>query len=149
MADIDQTKYVPTTKKDLEVFRSGIYLHYKGHLYSATNLSTASSRDDLLEIAYVSLQLEGASEGPRHHTREFFSFLLDRVHVDGTRCDHLTNIRQKLDILVNGRIWACPETISAIPRYRYLGPVYERWMLDELPWPDLPADYPYTWLDID
>lgn len=64
-------------------FKTGIYLHYKNHLYEADHLTHNSSENNRIEIHYIGLQLSGAHEGPRHATREFNEFLVDQVHKMG------------------------------------------------------------------
>jgi len=105
----------PLTEVDLRKFRPGIYIHYKGHLYEAMHLSHNASEDGRIEIAYIGLQLDEAHEGPRHATREFREFLFDIVHFDdGSICTHDPR-----------------ECATARERFRYLGPTFEKYMLNQ------------------
>ena len=108
---------------NLEAFRPGVYLHYKGNLFEADHLVRNSSEEGRVEIHYIGLQLTGASEGPRYLTREFGEFLEDKVHEDGSKCEHEATSTPDI----------CNAEKHIIPRFRYLGPVYEHRMLDEQP----------------
>lgn len=103
-------------------FKPGIYLHYKNHLYEADHLTHNSSENNRIEIHYIGLQLSGANEGPRHATREFNEFLVDRVHKDGSKCSSGS---------VQGM---CQSNQHITKRFRYLGPVFEAWMLKSDVW---------------
>lgn len=107
----------------LELFWPGIYLHYKQHLYEADHLTHNASEEGRIEIHYIGLQLEKAQEGPRHATREFSEFLLDTIHEDGSKCEHGSN-----------NPVFCTSQKKIAKRFRYLGPVFEAWMLDSDPW---------------
>ena len=115
------------THDELSRFRCGIYLHYKWHLYEADHLTHNASEGDRIEIHYVGLQLDEASEGPRHATREFREFLHDRVHEDGSRCGLIHKDYP-------AHLFMCGHERLITLRFRYLGPVFASWMLSADPW---------------
>lgn len=108
----------------LTLFRSGIYLHYKKHLYEADHLTHNASQDNRVEIHYIGLELDAAHEGPRHATRELKNFLFDFVHKDGTLCTHGPTHTLPL----------CSFNQPIASRFRYLGPVFQTWMINVDPW---------------
>jgi len=109
-------------QRHINDFKAGIYLHYKNHLYEADHLTHNSSQNNQIEIHYIGLQLSSAHEGPRHATREFNEFLIDQVHRDGSRCAS-GSVQDK-----------CQANQQITKRFRYLGPVFEAWMLKSDAW---------------
>lgn len=109
---------------NIDDFRPGIYLHFKNHLYEADHLTHNASGDNRVEVHYIGLQLSAANEGPRHATREFNNFFNDYIHKDdGKKCEHGTSTEH-----------LCKSNQQIAPRFRYLGPVFEAWMLDADTW---------------
>ncbi len=108
------------TEAELEQFRPGIYLHFKGGLYEATHLTQNASEDNRVEVNYAALGLSAEHEGFRHWTREFREFLFDQVHLDGTRCVH-----PRFDDLS----MECSDGQLITPRFQRLGPFFEASML--------------------
>ncbi|HSX14604.1 MAG TPA: hypothetical protein VLE72_01680 [Candidatus Saccharimonadales bacterium] len=105
--------------EELAKFRPGIYRHYKGRLYEATHLTHNASSGGRVEIYYVALEIDPSHEGPRHATREFREFLIDRVHEDGSKCEC-----KRVDYPTHS------EVCSAKPRFEFMGQVFQRWMIE-------------------
>jgi hypothetical protein len=78
---------------ELEDLPSGIYRHYKGHLYLVLGYATDSNIVGRRGVVYVGLELSGAREGARMHFRTVDNFFSD--------------------VIVDGRV---------LPRFTYLGP---------------------------
>lgn len=116
---------------ELEMFRPGVYLHYKGGLYIVTHLSTNKSQylDGQVEISYRSLDPE--SHRPTDwYTREFREFF-DRIHAaDNTICTMYTNCHR-----------------PALPRFRFLGGRFKPKMLQAKVDDYIPLGYPFDGQD--
>lgn len=105
-------------------FKSGVYLHYKGVLYEADHLMRDANDGDRIGVHYIGLSSQGAKDGPRHMIRTWEDWIAI-VHRDGTICE-------------NNKEGRCLDAAQPItPRFRYLGPYYENWMLAEKAWPGL------------
>src|ERR1700761_4311072 len=97
--------------EELQRFKPGIYLHYKGKLYEADHLMRDANDESRVGIHYIGLELDGAKDGPRHLIRTWQDCNA-RVHVDGTACK---NYKEN----------TCLDTKQPVtPRFRYLGPYY-------------------------
>lgn len=112
--------------------QAGIYRHYKGPLYEVSGYAHDANIDGRVLVLYRGLELDGAKLGPRWSVRdaEFpggedvdLDCFFDMVHEDRTPCR------------CEGVIFRlCHKTGQAvIPRFEYLGPVLEQWMLSGVP----------------
>ncbi len=53
---------------------SGVYRHYKGHLYLVLGYGRDASRSNRDVVIYVGLELDGAKAGPRMYVRDVAEF---------------------------------------------------------------------------
>jgi len=94
-----------------EMIRMGIYRHYKGPLYQVLGLVHDSNNDERVCVLYIGLELNEEHLGPRMAVRN-----LDRGD----------------DPFLGTVLWPSePGKIPRwIPRFDYLGPVFEKWMIN-------------------
>jgi len=94
-----------------EMIRMGIYRHYKGPLYQVQGLTHDANNDDRICVLYIGLEIDENHLGPRLAVR---------------------NLISGDDPFLSTVIWpSAPGKIPRnVPRFTYLGPVLEKWMLD-------------------
>lgn len=94
-----------------EMIRMGIYQHYKGPLYLVQGLAHDANNEDRICVVYIELELVKDHDGPRMAIR---------------------NLDSGDDPFLSTVLWpSAPGKIPRnIPRFNYLGPVLEKWMID-------------------
>lgn len=116
-------QFMPVSNELLVDFTPGVYLHYKNNLYLAYEVGSDANFSDRSVVHYQPLDRNGEVYGDKwvrtliHVDQESWR---DFVHRDGSKCF---------------RTIVCHESgVDSIPRFRYLGPVYESWMQNLDPW---------------
>ena len=107
-------------------FQAGIYRHYKGPLYQALFLAHDANDAARVAVIYVPLQLDGAHEGPRPAIRtydDFYGYVQPEFKLEMGLREWKTQAPIKQ---------AACEEMGYIPRFLYLGPVFEKSMLQAM-----------------
>jgi hypothetical protein len=113
---------------------TGLWRHWKGHLYQPLGYAQGVTREDqgkpdyrrMVGVVYVGLELKGAGPGPRMHFRIAVSddpeveAWWDYVHHDGSKCLH----GREPDIIL-GEVLSCSDGLPVEPRFTYAGLYYQ------------------------
>lgn len=97
---------------------TGVYRHYKGHLYLVFGYGHDANYEDRIVVHYIGLELDDAHTGPRLATRTAVSddpavdAWWDYVHVFGGKCS-------------NNDEGHCRERFGTVQRFTYMGPTWK------------------------